>query len=90
MLSTNVAGATEGVRHLVAAGHTRIAYLGDRRDDQHRPRRFAGYRAALGGRAGLDPALVAQDLWTAELADGRPRALRPPDPPTALFTAQNP
>jgi LacI family transcriptional regulator len=91
VLSTHVAGATEGVRHLVAAGHTRIAYLGDRATISTARDRLAGYRAAL-AEAGLayDPALVAQDLWTAELAEQAAHALfRRLDPPTALFTARN-
>jgi LacI family transcriptional regulator len=91
VLATHVAGATDGVRHLVAAGHTRIAYLGDRATISTARDRLAGYRAAL-AEAGLayDPSLVAQDLSNAELAEQAALALfRRDAPPTALFTAQN-
>ena len=37
VVTTNATGAAEGVRHLAAAGHRRIAYLGDRAGDPHRP-----------------------------------------------------
>jgi LacI family transcriptional regulator len=91
VVSTNVAGATEGVRHLVAAGHTRIAYLGDRATISTARDRLAGYRAALGeAGAAHDPSLVVQDLSSAALAEeAAQRLLRRDDPPTALFTAQN-
>ncbi len=91
VVATHVAGATEGVRHLAAAGHTRIAYLGDRATISTAQDRLAGYRAAL-GEAGLahDPSLVAQDLSNAALAEeAARRLLGRDDPPTALFTAQN-
>lgn len=91
VVATHAAGATEGVRQLLAAGHTRIAYLGDRATISTARDRLAGYRAAL-GEAGLayDPSLVAQDLSNADLAEQAALALfRRNDPPTALFTAQN-
>ncbi|MDT7580424.1 MAG: LacI family transcriptional regulator [Pseudonocardiales bacterium] len=91
VLATHAAGATDGVRHLVAAGHTRIAYLGDLATISTARDRLAGYRAAL-SEAGLayDPSLVAQDLRTADLAEQAADALfRRTDPPTALFTARN-
>lgn len=91
VVATNAAGATEAVRHLVAGGHSRIGYLGDRARISTARQRLAGYRAAL-EQAGLpiDPALVVQDLSGAEPAEHAVAALfRDPDPPTALFTAQN-
>jgi LacI family transcriptional regulator len=91
VVATNVAGATGGVRHLVAAGHTRIAYLGDRATISTARDRLAGYRAALEeAGAAHDPSLVVQDLSSAALAEeAARRLLRRDDPPTAMFTAQN-
>ena len=91
VLSTNVTGATEAVRHLVAHGHRRIAYLGDYTRIPTARSRHQGYCAALAA-TGIDvePALIVQDLHTESAAEsavmtlfGRTR------PPTALFTAQN-
>lgn len=91
VLSTNAIGAAEAVRHLAAAGHRRIAFLGDRRTIPTAGQRFAGYRDAtdvLGLPA--DPSLEVHDLRTSADADGAVTALLGrPDPPTALFTAQN-
>jgi len=91
VVATNAVGAADGVLHLAAAGHTRIAYLGDRTTIGTARHRLAGYRTGL-DEAGLpyDPSLVMQDLSSADLADGAAVALfRRHDPPTALFTAQN-
>lgn len=91
VITTNTAGAAEGVRHLVAGGHRRIAYLGDLPGIATAQLRLAGYRSAL-AEAGLvaDPALVVLGLREPALADGAVTALLSlPDPPTALFTAQN-
>jgi LacI family transcriptional regulator len=91
VVTTNASGSAEGVRHLIAAGHRRIAYLGDRRDLFTAGERYQGYCTALTS-AGLrvDPALVVHDLVDAGIADGAATTLLTrPDPPTALFTAQN-
>ena len=89
--ATNEIGAAEGVRHLAAAGHRRIAFIGDRRTIATARQRHAGYREALRGCGlPLDPALVVQDVRDTPAADGAVTALLGrPDPPTALFTAQN-
>ncbi|HZB48411.1 MAG TPA: LacI family DNA-binding transcriptional regulator [Mycobacteriales bacterium] len=91
VITTNATGAAEGVRHLAAAGHRRIAYLGDLAGIQTARQRHQGYRDAL-GRLGLpvDESLVVHDLRDALIADGAvTRLLDRPDPPTALFAAQN-
>jgi len=91
VLTTNSTGSMHGVRHLIQAGHERIAFLGDRHSIVTAQQRFDGYRDALSG-AGLDldPALVVHDLYDATVADGAVTSLlQRPDPPTALFTAQN-
>lgn len=91
VITTNATGSAEGVRHLAAGGHRRIAYLGDLSTIATARQRNQGYRDALAGLGiTLDPALVVQDLRDPALADGAVMALLArPDPPTALFTAQN-
>ncbi|TQM15323.1 LacI family DNA-binding transcriptional regulator [Pseudonocardia kunmingensis] len=91
VITTNALGAAEGVRHLAAAGHRRIAFLGDRRSIRTAEQRFAGYREALASLGlPLDAGLVVHDLRESADADGAVTALLAgPDPPTALFTAQN-
>jgi LacI family transcriptional regulator, galactose operon repressor len=90
VLTTNTAGAVEGVRHLIEHGHRRIAFLGDRRVIVTAQQRFAGYRAALTA-AGLpvDDALVVHDLDTHRAEAATEALLALPEPPTALFSAQN-
>lgn len=91
VLGTNAVGAEEAVRHLAAAGHRRIAFLGDRRTIPTARQRHAGYRDALAALGlPLDPSLVVYDVRTPAEADGVVTALLGrADPPTALFTAQN-
>jgi LacI family transcriptional regulator len=91
VVTTNALGAAEGVRHLAAAGHRRIAFLGDRRTILTAQQRYEGYCDGLRSLgSGHDPALVVHDLRASAEADGAVTALLArPDPPTALFTAQN-
>ena len=85
-------GAFEATGHLIAAGHTRIGFLGDEthiftgdRAPARLPRRAQPARHRLRRDAGADgPAPQRRRVR----GDGRPAA-RPPIPPTALFTAQN-
>ncbi len=87
----NRVGAREAVRHLVAHGHRRIAFLGDARSIWTASERHLGYAEGL-WREGIpyDPELVRQDFPTIELAEGAALdLLAAADPPTALFTAQN-
>ncbi|MBT2370271.1 LacI family DNA-binding transcriptional regulator [Streptomyces sp. ISL-10] len=91
VVSSNRAGAQEGVAHLVERGHRRIGFVGDLPVKLYtRRERLAGYRAAL-EEAGIayDRALVtgAHDQGTA--AAGTTRLLALPEPPTALFAANN-
>jgi len=91
VITTNVTGAAEGVRHLIAAGHRRIAFLGDRSTIATARQRYDGYCDALRA-AGLpvDADLAVHGLSDASIADGAATSLiSRPDPPTALFTAQN-
>jgi LacI family transcriptional regulator len=93
VLSDNVGGAREAVLHLVAAGHTRIAYLGNPRRVKTAADRFAGYIQGL-SESGieLDEDLVQTELRgpdIAETAEQATRALLAGHAPTAVFTAQN-
>jgi LacI family transcriptional regulator len=91
VLSTNVTGAKEAVRHLIAHGHRNIAYLSDYGKISTARSRHEGYLTAL-AEAGIEPMLdlIVQDLHVVGDAEaavtslfGRRR------PPTALFTSQN-
>lgn len=91
VVSSNRAGAQEGVAHLVAHGHRRIGFVGDLPVRLYtRRERFAGYRAAL-QEAGIpyDRSLVtsAHDQQAAATATAQLLGLA--DPPTALFAGNN-
>lgn len=93
VLIDNAAGARQGVEHLLAHGHRRIAFVGDRRGLYTARERLKGYRRALAA-AGVepDPDLVALDnsTWQAA-ADAVTRllAMPPARRPTAIFGANN-
>jgi LacI family transcriptional regulator len=87
----NRAGARRAVTHLLAHGHTRGAYLGDRVEIWTQGQRCAGYLDALAAR-GIpeDPALIRHGLRTRDQARAALAGLRAlPDPPTALFTSND-
>lgn len=89
VVSTNTEGAQAAVRHLAAHGHRRIAFLGDRPTIATARRRFAGYRDALRD-LGLAEGPVTHDLrGPADAEAATARLLTAPEPPTALFSAQN-
>jgi LacI family transcriptional regulator len=91
VLSDNVGGAKEAVAHLLAAGHRRIAFLGDRAEIFTAEERRRGYRAAL-AEAGMtpDPSLERMGLADSETAHAAALdLLTAPDPPTAIFAGQN-
>ena len=91
VVTDNLEGAERAVQHLLAHGHRRIGFLGDLAAIKTAEHRFEGYRRALGG-AGLPLSheLVVHDLDSADKAAAAlPSLLALPDPPTALFTAQN-
>ena len=87
----NHGGARSAVRHLVAAGHRRIGFVGDDQSIDTARERLEGYRAGL-AEAGLP---VDRELERPGYGSptGSERAvmdlLALPDPPTALFTARN-
>jgi len=91
VVSDNRVGAVNAVNYLLAAGHQRIAYLGDRLSVATAEQRFDGYRHALElARIPLDERIVWHEASSEEAAiDATAGMLRLADPPTALFTGQN-
>jgi LacI family transcriptional regulator, galactose operon repressor len=91
VVTDNRAGATAGVRHLLAHGHRRIGYLGDLRTIETAAERLAGYRDAMReAGAEVDEAILVCGLRTpAVAADAAAAMLGSSAPPTALFCAQN-
>ncbi|GHK02637.1 LacI family DNA-binding transcriptional regulator [Streptomyces sp. NPDC003753] len=91
VVSSNRAGAQEGVAHLIAHGHRRIGFIGDLPVRLYtRRERLAGYRAALQeADLAYDRALVtsAHDPQAAVTATSQLLDLA--DPPTALFAGNN-
>ncbi|WP_033223474.1 LacI family DNA-binding transcriptional regulator [Kitasatospora phosalacinea] len=91
VVSSNRDGAREGTAHLIAAGHRRIAFVGDRPATLYtRRERLAGYREALdAAHLPYDRSLVLDGHTEAEAADAVQRALHDPQPPTAILAANN-
>jgi LacI family transcriptional regulator len=91
VLLDNAGGARAGVEHLLAQGHRRIGLIGDPPELYTLAERVKGYRAALESWGlGFDEGLLrlgAHDVAQAERSTRD--LLRLPDPPTALFTANN-
>ncbi|WP_315551716.1 LacI family DNA-binding transcriptional regulator [Microbacterium aurum] len=84
-------GAYRGTRALREHGHSRIGYLGNSVAIFTGARRFAGFERAL-AEDGLapDPELVATRQQTVDQAmDAAARLLALPQPPTAIFCANN-
>jgi LacI family transcriptional regulator len=91
VLSDHAGGARTASAHLLAAGHRRIGYLGDRRRIHSASERLRGHTEALAA-AGVafDPALVRMELRdSAMAARAADELLTGDDPPTAIFAAQN-
>lgn len=91
VLVDDFGGTREAVRLLIARGHTKIAFLGLPPSAYTGAQRYSGFRAAM-EEAGLplDPDYVQyqqRDIAAAEQAAMQLLAL--PDPPTALFAANN-
>jgi LacI family transcriptional regulator len=87
----NRAGAARALRHLVAGGHRRVAFLGDLRSLWTASERHAGYVEGLAAEGiMLDPRLVVMDVRGVDTAQRVvARLLTSADPPTALLTGQN-
>ena len=91
VLVDNVGGVRDGVHHLLAGGHRRIAYLGDDPAIYTARERLTGYHDALAA-AGLpvDPRLVVMGKpEPGAIRAALDRLLSGPDAATALFTGNN-
>ena len=87
----NFGGAEAMVRHLIAAGHRRIAFIKGAERNYDAAERLRGYRAALAD-AGLepDPALELRGDFTESGGhDAALRITRIPQRPTAVFAAND-
>jgi DNA-binding LacI/PurR family transcriptional regulator len=92
VLVDNRAGARNAVRHLLAQGHRRIGYLGDREGIWTVQERYAGFRDAFADiGAQPDPELIRHGLLAdrGAAADLTAALLKLADPPTALFTSND-
>jgi LacI family transcriptional regulator len=90
VLSDNAGGARLAVEHLAAAGHRRIAYLGDRPEIHTASERLRGYREAMAAHGPAEePALMRPVQAPADAYAAARDLLEGADPPTALFTSQN-
>ena len=87
----NRAGTARALRHLVAHGHRRVAFLGDLRSLWTATERLAGYVEGLAAEGiTLDPHLVVMDVRGVDAAERVVSALlSSAEPPTALLTGQN-
>lgn len=91
VLVDNRDGTCRGVEHLMAHGHQRLAFLGDRRSIVTAAERFRGYVDALeAAHVPVDTRLVRQDILDSEHARVTTLELLALDePPTAIYAAQN-
>jgi len=91
VLTDNAGGARQAVEHLIAGGHRRIAFLGDRPTIHTAAGRLRGYEEAH-ARHGIavHPALVRHTLThSMDAYDATRELLLGEAPPTAIFTSQN-
>ncbi|MFI0444244.1 LacI family DNA-binding transcriptional regulator [Actinomadura sp. 6N118] len=89
--SENIESSAHLVLHLAQLGHQRIGIVAGREGLMTSTERFKGYQTGL-ARAGLafDPVLVGPGHSNATAAEAAALALMElPDPPTALFVANN-
>ncbi|MEV0178698.1 LacI family DNA-binding transcriptional regulator [Streptomyces sp. NPDC050625] len=87
----NHGAVKEAVRHLIAHGHRRIAYLGDKREIWTVGERYRGYLAALeAGGIDADPRIVRHGLRSGpDTARAVTEILSAPEPPTAVLVSND-
>jgi len=91
VVTNNAEAAAEATAHLVARGHRKLAYLGDRAELWTASERRRGFLAQLGavGIANADIPVI-EELHDEDLAFAAAMTLLSSDDrPTALFTSQN-
>ena len=90
-VADNAGGARTAVEHLIAAGHRRIGFLGDRPDVFTAAERYRGYREALAKHdIAEDLDLVRHPRFRGvDAYETTMELLRGKNPPTSLFTGQN-
>ncbi|WP_017241307.1 LacI family DNA-binding transcriptional regulator [Streptomyces sp. SS] len=91
VLSDSFGGARDGVAHLIAHGHRRIGFIGDRPRIHTSAERLRGYRAAM-----EDAGLPVRDEWVSlgstdpgRVSTAVRELLTAPEPVTALFAGNN-
>jgi LacI family transcriptional regulator len=91
VVTNNAEAAGEATAHLIAGGHRKLAYLGDRRElwtAQERRRGFLEQLGAVGIPTRDIP--IIEELHSEDAAyDAAMTLLRGPDRPTAIFASQN-
>lgn len=91
VVTDNRTGAAVGTAHLIEHGHRRIAFIGDFASIATANERYQGFVDAMAA-AGVRvlPELVQRDVHdTAQAVIAISALLALPEPPTAIFTAQN-
>lgn len=91
VISDNAAGAAGATRHLLQYGHRSIAFLGDRTTILTAVQRREAFIATLieAGIAPRDELIVTELSNEEEARAALDRLLDLPEPPTAVFSAQN-
>ncbi|HKB29271.1 MAG TPA: LacI family DNA-binding transcriptional regulator [Streptosporangiaceae bacterium] len=91
VLTDNVGGARDGVRHLIGQGHTRIGYIGDAPHIYTAGQRLLGYREAMAAaRLPIEEHWVAMALAQPDvIRRALDRMLAAPTPVTALLCGNN-
>ncbi|MEU7060223.1 LacI family DNA-binding transcriptional regulator [Streptomyces sp. NPDC046197] len=87
----NFGAVKEAVQHLIAHGHRRIGYLGDKQEIWAVGERYRGYLAALKA-SGIeaDPALIRHGLRSGpDAAKAVTEILSSPEPPTAVLASND-
>jgi LacI family transcriptional regulator len=89
VLVDNEGGARTATEHLIAGGHERIAFVGDRVEVFTTRLRYQGFRAALAAAdIAIDPRYMRTEVVDVDSAASATRELLAlPDPPTAMISA---